>query len=176
MGEIKSTLDLVMEKTAGLVPTKEEREGLARREREEKVRILARRLRDGELSAEEVDRELTRLEAQWGPGPWRSVLFETCARTLEPGPEALEVLEALEALGCPYASELAGAARQAMADWETLRREAAERVRRALEAEGIAGSAVVPNPDADPGLEEARRAVRHAFARRRDERVAAGGG
>lgn len=61
MAEIKSTIDLVMERTAGLVGDREDRVETMRGELAAKAKGLAARLLDGALRIKDIDREADRL-------------------------------------------------------------------------------------------------------------------
>ncbi len=58
MGEIKSTLDIIMEKTKGLSLSAEEKEALKREEMTKKIRGWVRRFLDDKATLEDVRREL----------------------------------------------------------------------------------------------------------------------
>ena len=59
MAEIKSTLDLIMEKTAGLTMSREEKEAAAAEEREKRARGLALRLLEGALRPRDLEAEIS---------------------------------------------------------------------------------------------------------------------
>ncbi len=59
MAEIKSTLDLIMEKTAGLVMSDQEKEKNRGEEREKKARGVALRLSDGTLRLKDLEAEIS---------------------------------------------------------------------------------------------------------------------
>lgn len=169
MGEIKSTLELAMERTRNLVPTREEREAMARREDETRVQAAVRRLLDGELAPEALADLVARQEAERPAFPWREALCRETARALVPGENHGPLLQALRALDCPRAVDLDQAVTEALARAEELDRETAERVRATLAAEGIRGTAVIPNQEADAFWQQERERLRDAFAARRDE-------
>ena len=58
MAEIKSTLDIIMEKTKGLSLSAEEKEALKREETAKKIRAWVQRFLDNKATLEEVKREL----------------------------------------------------------------------------------------------------------------------
>ena len=61
MAEIKSTLDLIMEKTAGLVLSDEEKEKSRAEEREKKALGVALRLLEGTLRLKDAETEISNL-------------------------------------------------------------------------------------------------------------------
>ena len=62
MGEIKSTLDLVMEKTKNLSLSKEEREEQKYNEISKKIKGLVQKFQDRILNKDEIEKELNNLE------------------------------------------------------------------------------------------------------------------
>jgi hypothetical protein len=60
MAEIKSTIDLIMERTKDLSASREEREAWHRQEREKHIRGLVQRLLDYSLTLDDVKDELER--------------------------------------------------------------------------------------------------------------------
>lgn len=173
MGEIKSTLDLVMERTRHLVPTDREREEMARREQDGAVQALVRRLLDAQVSPEALRREIHDREGSTPSYPWRETACRELVRAASPGENADDVLSALAALHCPWAGELEGLVKRLLGEEEASRAEASERLRAALGAEGISGTSVLPNPETDPLWREERGVLRDRFARERD-RLAGG--
>ena len=172
MGEIKSTLELAMERTRNLVPTREEREEMARREDQTQALAAVRRLLDGELTPAALSAQITRYEAKRPGFPWRTAVCREAARALVPGQNEGPVLEALRALGFPAAGALEEAVRRNMDRAAERAREADKRVRGVLASHGIRGSAVVPSLEADPAWQEAQARLRSEFAADRDRLLA----
>jgi hypothetical protein len=54
MAEIKSTIDLIMERTKNLSASPQEREAYQRREREKQIRGLGQRLLDYSLTLDDI--------------------------------------------------------------------------------------------------------------------------
>ena len=168
MAEIKSTLDLVMEKTRHLTLSGEERRENRRRELAGRLKGLLQRLEDGLLdpagAVEEID-ALLREEA----GDIRPVLCEQLTTRLAPEKENQPWIELL----ARYCRADAERLEQAIGD---VRRQLAaavtERRRQRLAelaAQGIAGSAVQPNLDSDAALAQQRRALERRFRSRLEE-------
>ena len=74
MGEIKSTLELAMERTRKLAITQEEREEIKRQELLKKATGLSRRYMEGHIPLHEVLREIERMTGQ-EKGKVKEVLF-----------------------------------------------------------------------------------------------------
>ncbi len=60
MAEIKSTIDLIMERTKNLSASPQEREDYQRREREKHIRGLVLRLLDDSLTLDDIKDELAK--------------------------------------------------------------------------------------------------------------------
>lgn len=161
MAEIKSTLDLVMERTRDMRPSRKEREEMLAREREKRAKGLLLRLNEGHLKPESLrqaaveaagpdearalEAELLRLLVQdlnldqdLGPAIISSI--EVLA-----GQAAVDSLHALQALQKEYRSDLA-----------VLETQAAAEVLQDLAGRGITGSALRPKPALTPAFEEQR--------------------
>ena len=65
MAEIKSTIDLIIERTKSLAASPEERESYQRQEREKRLRGLVQRLLDDNLTLDGVKDELAK-EKKYG--------------------------------------------------------------------------------------------------------------
>ncbi|MFP4477214.1 MAG: hypothetical protein ACLFOY_16755 [Desulfatibacillaceae bacterium] len=155
MGEIKSTLDLVMEKTSGMSQSPEERESQRQEERLRKVnRLLNAHLR-GELDKMALAERFEDVVATEPDYDWKPLLCGNLARTLAVGGGSNEkVLETLDHMGCPNAAparELLESARLARRDLEN---ELGTVLMADLAQRGISGSAIRPNPAAMPGYAE----------------------
>lgn len=172
MAEIKSSIELAMERTRGLVATREEREEMARKETESRIRALVRKRLDGHASAEEFQRSVRALQAEQPSIGWKDLVCRECASILTPGENQELLLLMVDELQCSAGQALRTAVRRAVEKEEAARWSAAERVRAALAEEGISGSSVVPNVDADPAWQEERAALSAAFLQDRDAAVA----
>ncbi len=150
MGEIKSTIDLVMERTKGMTMTGEEKRHLEE-EREERVaQGLAARYLQGDVGLEELVRK-----TQGASAPFGRAVLNSMVQALVPGGE--EFSRALDALERLKGKELQGAIKRAR-DLSLQFAHALQKRRRRLKAElwdelakrGVKGSAVEPNVDASP--------------------------
>lgn len=161
MGEIKSTLDLVMERTRHLTLSPDERAAQAREERRRSITAMAARFRRGEVSAEAFDRELRAL-----PDPGEaareavSIVVQAVAPDGDNGPLFRLLEEVLHRDAGPLRSLLEDHRRRSEAAAERI----GARLRDALAARGISGSAVEPNPGADPAWAEERDRLERLFS------------
>ena len=149
MTEIRSTLDLVMEKTRNLTFSSEEKRALQVKDARKGFNGLLQRYLDGLLELDEVQKGVTRLEEKFELGD-RGVLRKVVVDKLAPesmrGP-LLVLLEqvfgcdttALRALGKDYKDEIATRA-------DDRRRELAAYFEERFE---VVGTAVFPNLEAD---------------------------
>ncbi|MFH1139401.1 MAG: hypothetical protein V1816_25235 [Pseudomonadota bacterium] len=146
MAEIKSTLDLVMERTKHLTQTKEEREASQAREREGKARGLVLALREGRLQFEEIGAALRDADPDQPAAMLRTLVGLLVDNLgLTPEPVIVETLLRLDDGGL-----LAGPVREAQSlalEYEQARAEADQASQQGILREladlGVSGSALV---------------------------------
>jgi hypothetical protein len=148
MGEIRSTLDIIMEKTEGLTMTDEERKAIQMNETEGKVRGLLQRYLDGAMALIKLRDEITAMEGD-RQGMALEALKEAC-RHLDPEEDAtpyLQILETVLKVDPGPVERVLSAFGEVMDQrkrlWEV-------RARERLQQRKISGSALVPNLRADP--------------------------
>jgi hypothetical protein len=147
MAKIKSTLDLVMERTRNLSLTEEEREALRRKESIDKVRGWVQKLIDHKMTMAELGSSL-RADAAAYPG-LRDILKEELMSHIDPDKEndlifqALE--EALELDTTPFRESIMAYHNRS----DLHRHEHLERLSSELRKRGIYGEAVIPNLEHD---------------------------
>lgn len=157
MGEIKSTLELIMERTQNLSMSPEEKEENRRQEWLKKSRGWIQRFLDGRMAPEKVQEELL-IPAP--PSGWEKLLKEELVKGLDLDGANEKRLLLLEVLlkhpSAPYQKILA-----AYADLATREKERqAERLRQHWSGQGISGSALVPNLEANSDWQDAYRRLR----------------
>jgi hypothetical protein len=168
MAEIKSTLDLVMEKTRDLVLSREEREAMEREEQMKKVPAAVQRYLDGATGLERLLEELDDFPEYLKP-EIRCVAKRCLLDALVHGEEGVRSRDALDALAedreKPWREQLA----RLFEDHERNRREMLPQIRaehlEALAAEGIRGDAVVVRPERSSQWQ----AVQQEFSSRLEE-------
>jgi hypothetical protein len=159
MAEIKSTLDIIMEKTKKFSVTEEEKQGFKRQELEGKIKGLVQKALDGVLDSERFQVEVTVLQAKEKNLVDRILEEEVVARLeVEANSEAL--LKILE-----YAAGTGKAGvKKILADFEGQTARQKDSRRKALlddlRKKGFSGSAIVPNLNADPEWLRARSETR----------------
>ena len=148
MAEIKSTLDIIMEKTKGLTMTEEEKETFQKKETEGKVRGLLKRFLDGFIHAERLKDEIGSLgEKRYAMA--RESLFRECVGRMEPGADNTILLDALEnAVGLDIAP-VQKVILDYNQDLEQQKMDRKQVMQKNLDGLGISGTAVIPNIHAD---------------------------
>ncbi len=149
MTEIKSTLDIIMEKAKKFSVTEEERQGFKRQELEGKIKGLVQKTIDGILDFEKFQLEVVALQAQ-EKDMVNQVLKEELVARLEVATNSEALLKILENVSGPTWD----AVKKVMAEFERKgEKQKNSRRKTMLESfskKGISGSAVLPNIDADP--------------------------
>jgi len=148
MSEIKSTLDLIMERTKDLTLSDDEKREIKRKEEEERMRGLIQRGMDGTLTPAALDRELTAAIEQ-DPDFTRNTLREEIIERLNPETDTdrlLDILERHTGIRKDDCTEKLDQFRSRAAA-ERKRREGP--LREGLTDAGIRGNAVIPNIDRD---------------------------
>ncbi len=154
MAEIKSTLDLVMERTRHLSQSTAEKEAQRRGDFEKRLQGLLQQYADGALTAKGFSERASALQSEAGIES-QHLVTQVVIRRIDPNQDSgpwLTLLEPLSPGICASLKEiLAGYERRQTdllkAGKETLRQELDRR-------HGIAGSAVVPNPLSSPAYQE----------------------
>jgi hypothetical protein len=159
MAEIKSTLDIIMEKAKKFSVTEEEKQGFKRQELEGKIKGLVQKTIDGILDSERFQFEVTALQAK-DRDLVDQVLKEELVTRLEVEQNSQELLKMLEYVAGSTSSRV----REVLADFEKKGEKQKEIRRKTLlesfKKKGISGSAVLPNLDADPEWARVRSEVR----------------
>lgn len=148
MGEIKSTLDLIMEKTRNLTLSAEEKRAFHEEEMHRKVKGLLQRYLDGQISGERVKEEVAGLKEGDRETAVRMMRRE-CAERLDPWEDNSAVLFLLKQAAGTDTGPIEQLLKEAREELERERADQCEALRVRYEARGISGSAVIPNPDAD---------------------------
>jgi hypothetical protein len=164
MAEIKSTIDLIMERTKSLSASPDERESYQRQEREKRLRGLILRLLDDNLTLDGAKNELAKETCP--AAEVTGVLKDALAGHVDPEADNERLFRYItELVGTPgeRLRETLAACRE-----EAISRKAvlAERQKNDLASKGITGSAVLPNPEAAPEWKARREEMQAACAKR----------
>jgi hypothetical protein len=148
MGEIRSTLDIIMEKTKGLTMTEDEKRELRRKDLGRKVKGLIQKFSDGFMDLDRLKIELAAL-GKGHEDMLRRIIMEEVAGRIQPETDNEPFLEILDATTGMHIDLI----RQMLIDLErNLEKERAAHekgLKKRLKERGISGSAVIPNLDAD---------------------------
>ncbi len=166
MAEIKSTIDLIMERTKNLSASPEEREAYQRQEREKHIRGLIQRLFDDNLTLDDVKDELEKEKKNGRATEVMESLKGALAAHVDPEKDNERFFRIVnELLGTPE-DRLRETLRACQAEWFARHTALVERQKRELESRGVSGSAVLPNPEADPQWKARRDETQAACAKR----------
>ena len=160
MGEIKSTLDLIMEKTRNMSLSAQEKEELKTRELKGRLKGFVRKGLEGDLSADQF-RKLIEKERGKSPQANDLLMAELVAR-IEPEGENERIFQIMEEVSSGSSGPFKKVLSECSRDMERQRDRSEEDLREELRKRGVSGSAVLPNPARDPawrGAHEERRAA-----------------
>ena len=170
MGEIKSTLEIIMEKAKGLTISADEKEAFQKSETEKKVRRLLQRFIDGLIDLKTVKKEISILEGR-PPAKVMEVLANECLDRIVPDRENGPVLELLENVTGVDSSPIRRMLLQFHRDLEQKKEVVKEVLMERLKQEGISGSAVIPNLEADPEWQQQVMETKKGFQGKMEELV-----
>jgi hypothetical protein len=148
MTEIKSTMEIIMEKTKDLTMTEEEKDEFKRREVAGRIKGLVQRFLDGFLDLKSIGAELSAMGEEEQSMARRFIREESVTRIgLDQDNEPIfHLLESTTGMDTKDLKEAIESLRQIL---ETKRRGRTVEMKRRLEARGISGTAVFPNLAAD---------------------------
>ena len=160
MAEIKSTLDIIMEKTRHLVLSPEERRQAERDEELRKVPGYVQKFLDDVWNLDELLRSVANLPEEYRPEVQQE-LVRGLVRQLDFQSRGRRCLEALERLVDSEGQEKLRACQELMDRYEIAHQQVVtsdtERSLARLAAQGISGSAVLVRGEKDHQWEELRR-------------------
>ncbi len=160
MGEIKSTLELVMEKTRGIAISEDEKREMKKKEVLQKGTALSNRYREGQISLGHVLKEIEKMEEKTATDV-RELLLSQWIDGLSLSDDDERLLEGIEALGHRGIEDVKKEFRRLLSEYrrerEKGRLQAQSRIAEILRQEGIGGSAVEPNPERSDLWEESMR-------------------
>ena len=176
LAEIKSTLDLVMERTKNLTLSSEEKQAQKQLEIENRIKGLAQKLQDGLLTNNQLKREYERFKKDSDLSD-NSLLVREILTHLDPDLDNQILLETLEEV-CRLDT---AAIRANLKDYRDAYHQAAGKRSAQLKEDlaqnhSITGTAVLPNLDADEKWQQETQNMRRQFednlSRTADELIA----
>ena len=149
MGEIKSTLDLVMEKTKHLSLSKAEKEKQQRVEVKKTLRGLVQKFKDQQLKPEMFTKELKALEEQYRLTD-RHMLVDEILDQMDLEQENTQLLILLKDVCVKEITGFESVLEDFINELTEAKNNRSDEIRRDLsDKHAISGSAVIPNLDAD---------------------------
>ena len=163
MGEIKSTLELVMEKTKGLTLSEKEKRQRKRQEKNDLLRGLLQKYQDRRLNLDQLRKEFEKLK-RGIEGMDGLMLLQTFSR-IQPGEDNSPLISVLRDIFQLNVARL----ESTLERYENSIRKAAEyrtaEIRKDLsQIQLIQGSAVVPNLEVDRDWSDIKEAIRSEYA------------
>jgi hypothetical protein len=163
MGEIKSTLDLVMEKTMHLSLSSEEKQELAAQEVENRIRGMLQKYQDGVLTPEELKNEYGSIKKD-DKLTARRILIEEIIGRLDMLNVNGSLVEVLDELGGVETAGLRSVLDEFRGNYHNAAGKHSEEIKNVLGGEfGISGSAVVPNLSVDEQWRREELEIRSRF-------------
>jgi len=172
MGEIKSTLDLVMEKTKHLSQSSEEKHAQKRKDIENRLRGMLQKYLDKAISLEHLQRDYERLKAEFSL-PDHTLLAGRIMDRLDPDGDNRDLLEALEHFCNLDYRGLADLIQHHRVEVQTAAQSRMKTSNEDLsQKHHVSGSAVVPILQADEEWQHQARKLASAFAQKiKQERI-----
>jgi len=172
MAEIKSTLELALERTKKLAISEKEKEEIRQKKLLEKATRLFHRYREGHAPLSELQKEIERMDEKTSAGVKEFLLSQWIdALSLKEEDERLikgiewlknghleEVLERFHHLFSQYREEM-----------EKTRHDVRTQLAEGLKREGIEGSAIEPNVEGNPLWKEAVEKLDHLYGAKLEE-------
>jgi len=149
MGEIKSTLDLVLEKTKHLSQSSEEKQAQKQKDIENRLNGLLQKYQDGLLSLGQLQRDYEALKKEFNL-PDNAILAGYVINRLDPGLDNRALFEVLEHCCHLDSGGIADIINEYQTGYHTAAHSRMETLKESLAQKYIiSGSAVVPNLEAD---------------------------
>jgi hypothetical protein len=149
MAEIKSTLDLVLEKTKHLSQSSEEKQAQVQKDIENRINGMLQKYLDGLFSLEQLQRDYKVLKAEFNL-PENTILAGEVINRLDPGLNNLALFDVLEHVCHLDYSGIADVIKDFQAGYHTAAQSRMATLKESLAQKHlISGSAVVPNLEAD---------------------------
>ena len=147
MGEIKSTVELAMERTKKFAVSEKEKEEMRQKEAHQKAKSLFHRHRERNVSSSEILREIEKMEGNVRTAV-KGFLLSQWIDALSLDEEDERILKGVESLRGRSIPEIKQRFHELLSQYQIEKEKAKEKVRvqgiEALRKEGIYGSAVVP--------------------------------
>ncbi len=165
MGEIKSTLELAMERTKKFALSDQEKEAMKQKEVLQKATSLFHRYRDGHLSLNEVLKQIEKMEEKTARTVKESLLSQWIdVLSLEDDERTLKGIESLKRQSIhEVEKKFHHLLSQYQAEKETVKEKRRAQLAEVLEREGICGSAVEPNLEGSELWKKEEEKLNHSY-------------
>jgi hypothetical protein len=172
MGEIKSTLELAMERTKKFAISDKEKEEIKQKELRQKATSLFHRYREGNLPLNEILKEIEKMEE----GTARTVkelLLSQWIDALSLDDDAERILKGIESLKQRSIDEVKQKFQHLLSQYQEEKEKVKEKMRvqltEVLKKDGIYGSAVEPNIEKSELWEKEREKLDHSYKAKLEE-------
>ncbi len=166
MGEIKSTLELAMERTKKFAISGKEREEMRQKEVLQKAASLFHRYRDGLLSLHEILKQIDKMEKGTATTV-KELLLSQWIDALSLDDEEEKIFKGVELLEQSNIDEAKQAFRSLLSRYQREKEKIKEKVRlqliEDLRKDGIGGSAVEPTVEGNELWEKENEGLNHSF-------------
>ena len=163
MGEIKSTLDLVLEKTKHLSQSPEEKQAKAQKDVEDRIKGMLQKYQDGVSSLEQLQRDYEALKTEYRLTD-NTIMAGRVINRLDPGLDNRALFEVLEDCCHLDSGGMADVINEYQAGYHTAAQNRMETLKESLAQKYlISGSAVVPNLESDEKWHLEAQALTAAF-------------
>ena len=163
MGEIKSTLDLVLEKTKNLTLSSEEKEEQKQKEIENRIKGMMQKYQDGMFSKNQLITDYEILKKDYNISRNNALIIEIIKR-IEPNQDNQPLIEVLQECCAVDTADIETIIENFRKTYLTASQNRMERLREDLAQQyKIAGSAVLPNLDADTQWRQKTREMRAGY-------------
>jgi uncharacterized membrane-anchored protein YjiN (DUF445 family) len=172
MGEIKSAIELAMERSKRFVISKEDREAIREKEILQKAASLFYRYQDGHIPFHEIEREIEKLEEEIR-GPVKEALLSQWVEALSLSGDPGRILDGIESLrGRDFnkvREKVRGLLQEYVGEVEAEREKKRRILEEALRKEGIYGEAVDPNLEGNEEWKALVNTLHHSYQKRLEE-------
>jgi hypothetical protein len=172
VGEIKSTLELALERTKKISISEEEREKIKQKETLQKVNGLFRRYKEGRLSLNEILRDIERMDEKTGALS-KEILLSQWIDDLSLSEEDERLLKGIEGLKGREMEGVRAQLHHLLSQYQREKDRAKEEMMvrsiEALRREGISGSAVEPKLEGNELWKEENEKLEHSYRMKLEE-------
>ncbi len=149
MAEIKSTLELIMERTKNLTLTEEEKRDFRKKEVLGKVKGFLMKFMDGVMDLEKLKKGLASLEEK-DPEVVREIVIRECLDQISLQRDNSMPFDVLEQVVSVDIAPLQGLLSDFLNELDNARKVREQGMQKQIQEKGISGNAVLPNLSADP--------------------------